>query len=325
METIAGSGNWRLTIRREAAGITILRAATCDKRAILPETLYDLPVTALGDHTLSPTAAPVAGEDLLVTCGAADNPETWSNRTLEELTLPRSLRRVGDYALMNCGTLRTLRLWDDIQMWGGAALMNCRSLDTFHLKRVGEQGDTLMYFADELPWELDVTVTETDGSLVRLLFPEYREVYEENCPAHHFDYNIYGAGYPYHHVFRNKKLDLRLYDELWPGFLGMEHDEDCAVRLAFWRLRYPAELTDRAEGRYLDYLRAHAGEAAVWLVGERDMAGLAFLLKTAEPDQAALSAACDLARETGAAEALALLLEQQRDAAPRGLDKTFDL
>ena len=39
----------------------------------------------------------------------------------------------------------------------------------------------------------------------------------------------------------------------------------------------------------------------------------------------ALSAACALARESGVSEALALLLEQQRDAAPRGLDKTFDL
>ena len=105
----------------------------------------------------------------------------------------------------------------------------------------------------------------------------------------------------------------------------MEHDEGCAVRLAFWRLRYPAELTDRAEGQYLRYLRAHAGEAAAWLVGERDLPGLAFLLETAPPDRAALSAACDLARETGAAGALALLLEQQRDAAPQGLDKTFDL
>ncbi|MFR3921146.1 MAG: hypothetical protein ACLTYN_03395 [Dysosmobacter welbionis] len=33
VETIPGSGNWKLTIRREAAGITILRAATCDARA----------------------------------------------------------------------------------------------------------------------------------------------------------------------------------------------------------------------------------------------------------------------------------------------------
>ena len=95
METIPGSGNWKLTIRREAAGITILRAATCDARARLPETLYGLPVTALGDHALSPTAASAEGEDLLVTCGTGTDPGTWSNRDLEDLTLPRSLERVG--------------------------------------------------------------------------------------------------------------------------------------------------------------------------------------------------------------------------------------
>lgn len=325
METIPGSGNWRLTLRRETGGITVLRAATCDRRAILPETLYGLPVTALGNHALSPTAAPAVGEDLLVTCGAADNPETWTNRDLEDLTLPRALRRVGDYALMNCGSLRTLRLHDGVQMWGGAVLMNCRSLDTFHLTRVGEQGDALAYFADELPWELDVTVEETDGTVFRLLFPEYQEVYEENCPAHHFDYNIHGAGYPYHHCFRWKRLDLRTYDELWNSFLGMEHDEDCAMRLAFWRLRYPAGLTPQAESQYLPYLRAHISQAAAWLVRERNLPGLAFLLETVSPDREALAAACALARELGASGALALLLEQQRDTAPQGLDKTFEL
>ena len=128
METIPGSGNWKLTIRREAAGITILRAATCDARARLPETLYGLPVTALGDHALSPPAASAEGEDLLVTCGAGTDPGTWSNRDLEDLTLPRSLERVGDYALMNCGGLRTLRLHDGIGQWGGGGLMNCRRL-----------------------------------------------------------------------------------------------------------------------------------------------------------------------------------------------------
>ena len=322
METIPGSGNWKLTVRREAAGLAILRAVTCDARAVLPESLFGIPVTALGDHALSPTAPAAEGEEVLVSCGPAGE---WDNRSLEDLTLPRSLRRVGDYALMNCTGLTTLRLCDGVEAWGGAVLMNCRGLDTLRLTRVGEQGDTLAWFADELPWELDVTVEETDGTMFRLLFPEYREVYEENCPAHHFDYNIYGAGYPYHHSFRNKKLDLRTYDELWNGFLGMEHEEESAVRLAFWRLRYPAELTDRARERYLAHLRAHSGLAAAWLVGERDLPGLAFLLKTARLDREALSAACALARETGNTGALALLLEQRRDAVPRGLDRTFDL
>ena len=324
METVSGSGNWRLTLRREAAGITVLRASTCDRRAALPESIFGLSVTALGDHALAPDARPAEGEEVLVTCGAAPDAD-WDNRALRELTLPPALAEVGDYAFMNCSGLTTLCLHDGVERWGGAALMNCRSLNTFHLTRVGEQRDALAYFADELPWELDVTITGTGGETVRLIFPEYREIYEENCPAHHFDYNISGAGYPYHHSFRNKKLDLRIYDELWSGYLGMEHEEACAVRLAFWRLRYPAELTDRTREQYGKYLRDHSRAAALWLVDAEDASGLAFLLREACPDKEGISAAADLARRRGNTAALALLLEGRRGDVPRGLERTFDL
>lgn len=249
METVSGVSNWKLVIRRQEQSVCILRAVTCDERAILPEELFGLPVTELGGHALSPTApAGAEGEEVLVSCGLTDEEAQWDNRRLTDLTLPAALQKVGDYALLNCSGLKTLRLHDGVTFWGGGALMNCRSLDTFFLTRVGEQQESLSFFADELSRELDVTIYETDGQTVHLIFPEFVEAYEENCPAHHFDYNIYGAGYPYHHCFRQKKLSLREYDTLWKGFLGMEHDEESGVRLAWWRLRCPAELTERAAG-----------------------------------------------------------------------------
>ena len=55
MEIVSGINNWKLVIRRDADGITILRASTCDIRAALPEELFGLPVTVLGDHALAPT------------------------------------------------------------------------------------------------------------------------------------------------------------------------------------------------------------------------------------------------------------------------------
>lgn len=121
-----------------------------------------------------------------------------------------------------------------------------------------------------------MTIYETDGQTVHLIFPEFVEAYEENCPAHHFDYNIYGAGYPYHHCFRQKKLSLREYDTLWKGFLGMEHDEESGVRLAWWRLRCPAELTERAARGYWDHLEHHADTLLRWLVSRRDAAASPF-------------------------------------------------
>ena len=234
-------------------------------------------------------------------------------------------RDAGDYALFNCAALKKLSLHDGVRFWGGGTLMNCRCLDTFHLTRVGEQGETLAYFADELSRELDVTIREADGGQVRLIFPEYVEVYEENCPAHHFDYNIYGAGYPYHHCFRNKKLSLKEYDALWKEFLGVEHDDGCAVRLAWWRLRYPAELTERAQEAYRTYLAAHVRDAAQWLLEQRDLTGLHALLEQTQPDRETLSAACALAREMQAPEAVAMLLEEQHRRFPPAAVRSFDL
>ncbi len=326
MESVSGINNWKLTVRREAAGVTVLRAVTCDERAALPEKLWGLPVTALGDHALAPNAPAVPGEMVQVTCGPLPGEDGWDNHGLKELTLPRYLERVGDYVLLNCDGLERLWLWDDVRFWGGGALMNCRRLHAFHLTRTGEdQGESLAYFADELSRELDVTVITAAGETARLLFPDYLEVYEENCPAHHFDYNIYGAGYPYHHCFRQKKLSFKDYDGLWKRYLAMEHEDASAVRLAFWRVRYPVELSEAAEKAYLTYLQSRAAEAVDWLLEEKDMVGLSFLLERTALSRETLAAACQRAREAGAAEAVALLLEEQHRRFPAGGNKSFDL
>ena len=132
MERVSGVNNWKLVIRREAAGVVILWAATCDGKAALPDELFGLPVTALGSHALMPGRPMPEGEEVLVTCGPA-NEEKWDNGALMDLTLPDSLERVGDYGFFNCKNLKTLRLWDTVRYWGGGALMNCRALDTFHI------------------------------------------------------------------------------------------------------------------------------------------------------------------------------------------------
>jgi hypothetical protein len=198
-------------------------------------------------------------------------------------------------------------------------------LNTIHITWDGEQSDALAYFADELSRELDVTVTQSDGQRFRLIFPEYVELYEENCPAHHFDYNIYGAGYPYHHCFRQRRLYLPEYDALWQEFLRMEHEDGTALRLAWWRLRYPAELSDTAEAQYLAYLQEHTPDAAHWLLERRDTAGLQFLLDRVELAEDALSAACAQARDNSMTEALAMLLEARHLKQPVGMEKTFEL
>lgn len=328
LETISGVNNWKLVIRREDDHIVIIRAVTCDKIAALPDTLFGLPVTELARRALAPTARDESGEEVLVTCGPVSEDAVWDNRKLIDLTLPRYLERVRDYALMSCDALEILRLHDTVRYWNGGALMNCRSLNSFFITRVApEQSQALAYFASELTRELDVTITEMDGSTTRLIFPEYQESYEENfiAQAVQFEYHIYGAGFPYHNCFKQKQLRMKVYDDLWKAYMGMEYDPDAAIRLAWYRLRYPTDLLEWAREQYWKFLRENLGATLHWLVQQKDPAGIRFLFEGAVPTREELASACQQARELETAEVLALLLETQHRLYPVGMEKSFDL
>ena len=323
METIQVLSNWKLTLRRERDHVVILQAVTCDVRAVLPDELFGLPVTVLGDHALASSAFPTAGEEVHITCGREGE---WDNRNLQDLTLPTGLTDVQNYALYGCRSLHTLRLHDRVERWGGGCLMNCRVLRQCYLTRVGEtHGEALAFLCEEIHEELEVHIQELDGTLTRLVFPDFIEVYEENCPAHHFDYKIYGGGHPYHHVFRSKQLHLRVYDGLWDKYLREEHEADTAMRLAYTRLRWPTDLTGQAEKQYWDYLSGCKEAVLLWQLTQKDFQGLRLLLDGLAPEADLLHKACEQARLSQNTEALALLLERQHKAEPTGFDKDFDL
>ena len=176
-----------------------------------------------------------------------------------------------------------------------------------------------------LSQELDVIVRNADGAVLRLIFPEYIENYTENSPAHHFELKIVGGGYAYHGVFRAKKLAAADYDALWRDYVAAEHEEESALRLAFYRLRWPAELSDRAREQYASHLRMNLREALCFALHERDAHGLRLLLELGVPDANALDFAMNESRTLRFTEATALLLEQRRGQAGAGRKKTFEL
>ena len=323
MESIFGLSNWKLTVRRETDHIVILRAVTCDVRASLPDYIFGLPVTVLDDHALASGSRTVSGEEVRIVCGHEGE---WDNRNIQDLKLPEFLTDIRNYAFYGCRSLHTLRLHDRADSWGGGCLMNCRSLNNIHLTRVGEEhGKALPFLCGELHDELDVSIHECDGTLTRLIFPDYAETYEENFANHHFDYFLSGGGFAYHHIFREKQLNLRSYDELWGKYLREGHDRDTAIRLAYYRLRWPTELSDFAEKQYSSYLAENAADALLWQLSLKDTQGLSLLLDRLQPDSFALQSACEQARRERYTEGLALLLERQQKQKPTGFDRDFDL
>lgn len=296
----------RLAWEAGARGITILRVRASGREAVLPEELEGLPVTELGDRAF----APAAGEE--------------PQRDLRALTLPEGLKRVGDYAFYGCTGLERVRVWAGTEDWGSGCLMNCRSLHRLEVFGARDGGGALAYFAGELSGELDAAVFADGRMVLGLVFPEYIESYENNDPAHHFDFHLYGPGFPYHSAFRKKRLDLGLYDGAWAETLRREHDPGCILRLAWYRLRYPEGLSPRAQAGYEAYLAPRAGAVLSWLVREREAGGLAWTLEQFRPEREGVAEAAALARELGATEAMALLLEAGRQR-PAGKTKRFEL
>ena len=324
MEVIRGESELLLTIRQEKDGIVILRALSADKTAVLPESIRGIPVVGLEHHAFAPNRPPAEGETLRIACGPAPA-EQPDNSRLEDVTLPGTLRRIGNYAFYNCTALKTLRMRDSVSDWGGLIFMNCRKLDTLYLQMTGDRTRALCYFIGEFSRELDVILTSPNGETGRFVFPEYHENMDENCPNHYFDYTITGGGYPYHHGFRDNTFSATDFDGLWGKYLRVNHDAGTALRLAWWRLRSPWKLGDAARENYMAYLREHGEDAVVWLLEQRDPEGLNWLLKTVELSRDVLSAGCELARQSHAPEAQAMLLERLRTMAPAGRKKSFDL
>ncbi|MBE7004274.1 MAG: hypothetical protein E7425_08330 [Ruminococcaceae bacterium] len=319
---IYGSNNWKLSVKRGTEGVTILRALTCDARAALPDALFGMPVTALGDRALAAGASITGGEEIDV-IGAPAAGE-WDNQALRELTLSPLLCRAGDYALMNCRALETIRLTDRPIVWGTGALMNCRALRHIEITRSdGSAGDAAAYFSGELSCELDISVLSDGRRVSRVILPEYYEEYVENSPAHHFDYKVHGAGQPYHHVFRDRQLRLDAYDALWQKLISGEYEPDTALRLAFWRVCCPEGLGGDAGARYRQYLAAHADDALRYALSLRDVSPLCTLLKQLDFTAEVLRAAADLAREERDTAAVAVLLEELHRRA--GAEKSFEL
>lgn len=312
-----------LVCRREKNGVVLLRVQTAQRDLILPETVEGLPVVALGDRALAPDARPPEGEDLLV---LGDQTGDYDNRAVRAITLPSTLERVGNYAFYNCTGLEKLVLTDRTRHWGGDCLMNCRKLHALEITaRENEVSETLCYFAGELSTELDVAVRFPDGEDLRLIFPEYIESYENNDPAHHFDFHLYGPGFPYHHAFQSKKLDLGLFDGAWEETLRREHDPDCILRLAWYRLRYPRALSARGAENYRAYLAERVDAVLAWLLTQGDCRGLSWYLGQFKPGKESLTGALSMARDLRLSEAVALLLEEQHRRTPVGRTKSFDL
>ncbi len=148
-----------------------------------------------------------------------------------------------------------------------------------HRKESGNEDRTVETVLYGQGWEQ--IGNHSESGFARLIFPEFYEEGVENTPARILENHVHGSGILYRNCFRGRALDFAQYDALFPHAKAWESGE-LVLRMALARLRAGKGLTQKAKEQYEQYLTEHAAEAGRWLLGQKDLEGVRFLLRLAE-------------------------------------------
>ena len=265
---------------------------------VIPETIGGLVVRSIGKHAFA------------------------ARKDLQEVILPRSLRRLSLFAFHNCSGLRKMSLYDGVDDYYDGVIRQCSSLEEIELtadgssyalmKEMLEDNDRAMSFRLRLPEEE-----------IRLSFPDYALIASENTMARTIQFAYEGGGYAYRQCIRKKEIRFREYDRLFPF---MEHDDPSfAAVIASDRLMFPHDLDAAAEERYLTFLRAHAAEALDRFIRESQIERVRLVAERGLADADALSQALVTASERKETAICAVLMESGRQTNKKQQELTLEL
>ena len=265
---------------------------------VIPETIGGLVVRSIGKHAFA------------------------ARKDLQEVILPRSVRRLSLFAFHNCSSLRKMSLSDGVDDYYDGVIRQCSSLEEIELtadgssyalmKEMLEDNDRAMSFRLRLPEEE-----------IRLSFPDYALIASENTMARTIQFAYEGGGYAYRQCIRKKEIRYREYDRLFPF---MEHDDPSfAAVIASDRLMFPHDLDAGAEERYRTFLRTQAAEALDRFIRESQIERVRLVAERGLADTAALSQALVTASERKETAICALLMESGRQTNKKQQELTLEL
>lgn len=280
---------------------------------------------------------------------------------LEKVELSKTIRALRAFSFFNCKALREFTLWDSVEDYYDGSLRQCLALsritvyfereDNYQIVRdiLGDSDRRLQFHLYLLDGSRNIntdSVVTSSGtatssrekadsyernSSVRsstkelsLLFPGYVDKVREDTMARQIHDTIDGCGYSYRQTVGRKRIDLRLYDKL---FLRAIHDtKGAAVYIALGRLRYPAELLDKAREDYLAFLSEEDSFSLSLLISDEEWEWIEFYMNLQIFSEEAVKTALKLLAKYQNAELAARFLDYQEKHFAREKKKPlFDL
>lgn len=227
----------------------------------IPETIEGYPVVEIASYAFSTSGNTISNR--------------LAGERLEEIILPRTVKKIGRYAFYNCQNLKKLSFYNTLTDLGPGAFTGCHKVKEIQVTFLENKQSILREFLIELPEEQMVTMYFKDGC-AKMLFPEFFEESIENTPARNLEVFTHGSGMLYRNCFVKKELSFLLYDERFGWARGKEFPETL-FELVFQRLLFPYQLSEKAEKKYLEFLKEYLEKCTKWAVENEREKELFFL------------------------------------------------
>ena len=302
---------------RNKTGICVNRVFGYDGIVEIPDTLNGFPVTELGAYLFSDhidASELNKKKDRKLLYGKRDRrnstddmPQAAGNK-VEEIRLPRFLRKIGRYAFYNCFQLRRLKFYGEMKDLGAGALTGCHKMEQIIVETDENGQSALRDFLTELPETLRVDI-KTDGELGRFWFPEFFEEGVENTPARILENHVHGSGIRYRNSFVHKRLHALEYDKLFPYAVAWEQ-ERIVLNLALDRILYPMSMTGEAREKYLIYIKEHSQQAVALLGEKKEYEAMQKILKEIAPDRETTEKMLETAQSSGDSRWVSILMNE---------------
>ncbi|MBU5472412.1 leucine-rich repeat protein [Roseburia sp. MSJ-14] len=252
-------------------GIRILRCYGNSGCVKIPEQIEGQPVTELAAYTFAKEmdSEPENTSGLSCICG----------EDLQELHLPRTIKRLGRYIFYNCIQFEKFFFYSNISYMGAGAFTGCEKLSYLNMQEVPEEKSCLREILSDLKQKVQVKVLLEEKCKYELVYPEFFEEAEENTPARIINTVTHGMGIQYRNAFRDTKVIFREYDKLLEtGKYNV--DLTTRVEMAAARLSYPIELEENAKKDYILFLKKHLEQAANIFLQSEEQEKLRWLAET---------------------------------------------
>jgi hypothetical protein len=250
-----------------------------------------------------------------------DMPPTISCEELKELYLPKTIKKIGNYAFYNCFELSRMECYSSIDDLGSGLFTGCAGIRFLDFHLVDGERSCLKEILSELRQELYVNYYNNTGN-ARLVFPEMFEESVEHTPARIIIREMHGCGHMYRYCFDQTEFQFHKYDALFPHLLVQE-SERVVGSLVVNRLYTPVHFLEHDKMVYETYLREHI-ESIAKLALKEDPAMFLWLAREYGEDQNKFDSMVEMASKEDKPELLSNLMDLRRRRFP-ARKRTFSL